>query len=281
MLFPHEKYLTYLLSKQWTDAQIFAECELLGLDVPSEEDLAKRRERFPEIPLGWTPRLNKYDLEMARWLRDLGVLALWHNTPLVQGAREILTSFRIRRAVETVLLLNPDVSAGRSLLKQLPHVRVPSASVLSVYRDTYWNFECMSPRQAFSYITHHGDNRPELHYALNGQERSALGAVGIMADLPRPEQVLDEALDLSLQLAERARRNVDEQPDSGTIRMLTGLGPLLEARAKQRGAADALKDKARAFKLSRPQIPYIPSIDDIQGADLEETDAADIAGDAG
>ncbi len=281
MLFPHEKYLTFLLSKQWTDAQIAAECDLLGLDVPSEEEMVRRRKAFPDIPLGWTPRLNKYDLEMARWLRDLGVLSLWHDTPLVRSARAILTSFRIRRAVETVLLLNPDVSVGRSLLKQLPNVSAPSAAALAVYRDTYWDFEGMSPRQAFAYITQHGDNRPELHYALHGQERSALGAVGIMAPLPKPDQVLDEALDLSLQLAERARRNVDQQPDSGTIRMLTGLGPLLEAREKQRGATEGLRDKARAFRLARPQIPYIPSIDDIQGGDLEEHHAADVTGDAG
>lgn len=282
MLYPHEKYLKYLLSKQWTDAQIRAECESLGLDLPTEDELVARRDAFPEYPLSWTPVLNRYDLEFARWLRELEVLRLWHDTALVRSAKDILTSFRLRRAVEVVLLLNPDPAETRALLKQVKNVRVPSAAVLTAYRDIYWNFEVMSPRQAFSYITQHGDNRPELHFALHGQERSALGAVGIMADLPAPEDALDEALDLSLQLAERARRQVDRMPDAGTIRLMGGLGKLLEARDKQRGGAGAdMREKARTFKLGRAHIPAIPSIDDIQGGDLEELDAADIAGDAG
>jgi hypothetical protein len=279
--YPHETYVTYLLSKQRTDAQLAAECEQMGLDVLPDDEVARRRAAFPSYPSSWRPQLNRHDLTFARWLRDLGVLALWQEAPAVQGAREVLTSVRLRRAAEALLILIPDTREIRRLLTQIKYVRPPSEAVLETYRATFWDFSKMSPRQAAAYVTKHGDNRPELHYALAGQERSALGAVGIMADLPRPESALDEALDLTLQMAERARRNVDDMPSSGTISLLGGLGRLLEARERQqRAGGGGMKDRARAFKLANAHIPSIPSIDDIQAGDLEVRDV-NAVGDAG
>lgn len=268
MRYPHERYLRYLISRRQNEYEIAAKCTELGLVVPASGDLEALTRGLGDIPRGWAPLLEHAPIEFARWLRDKGLLVFWKASPVREEALSLLKSIHLRQAIEGVLVLDPsEVKCRDELLLTFPPAALPSLPALALYRDFFWSYGDMSPRDAFEFTAKHCADRAEVYFGLTRDMASTYGVLGLRR---RVEETTfhDDLIAYAHQQLQRASREGDVlegKKQAGLASIINAAQKSLETRRELLGETDSsLVEKARTFKLARPAIPPLLCIDDIQ-----------------
>lgn len=288
MRYPHERYIRYLLSRRLNEYEVVAKCAEVGLVTPRPEDLQALELGLGPVPASWAPVLEVASVEFARWLRDKGVLDLWRAGPARDDAFRLLTNIHVRRAVEGVLLVDPDERSCRaSLALTFAERELPSAQGIAVFRDFFWAFGTMTPKDAFDFAAEHQKDRAEVYYGLTRDAESTYGVLGLKRKVEE-STFHDDLIAYAHQQLRRAAREGDVlegKKQAGLAALLNAAQKSIESRSKLAGTADeGLMTKARAFKLARPSILPLRSIDDIQppsGGQDAAVPGSDVAGAGG
>lgn len=134
MRLPYEYWLKYLLvSAQSTTEQIAQLCELHQLPVPEDAYLTRLRGE-----LG-----GRRHITDAPTLRRLKIKALATSEPDAVAARELLSEYRIRPALE-LLIISGMSDSDVSYYAEFILKRVIPVNVVAMYRHYFWNPSLLS-----------------------------------------------------------------------------------------------------------------------------------------
>lgn len=277
MEFPHRPYIRYLISRRLASFEIMAACEAKLLLPPTDDQLRDMARDLGTMPASWSGRFETASVEFRRWLRDRRLTELWRHGPDQAAAERLLTSGDLRKAIEQLTLMYGDLARVHPALVQKFGERVaPSLDVLTRYRDSFWDIGSMTRQGVFDFLS--AVDQKDYDPAARGEVALVYGQLGLRQRV-EAEDLFDGIIALANQQVEAARRS----PGLLDGNKLLGLSALArqaidatERRAEIHTiggqAAEDVKKSAIAFKLGRPRLTAIRSIEEVDQVPVEEED---------
>ena len=276
-VFPHKKFLRYLISKKMTHFEVAAFCKDRGMLAPSESDLQIITDELGEFSTHWQSNLRGAKPQFRNWLGRNKLLDAWRQTADFIEASAFLYKVSARKDFEALYLIRGDVVQAREeLLVKYPPGFVPSEEALNLYVDYYWDLGSLKYNEIVDYLEEYQAGR-DLLPAVDGDLTTTYARLGLRQKIEE-EEFYDNLIALANQQIQRLRKS-DELNGS----MLMGIAALSrqagdaiinrrELHASSAPTVDAIRQQATAFfrvKMARQED--IVSIDEINNViDVEE-----------
>lgn len=269
-VFPHRRYVKYLLSKKLTAFEITAICTDRGLLRPTSDDLQALSDELGEFPQSWQAQLRGAKPQFRNWLNRRGLSAAWKRTSDFDEAESFLYKVSARKDFEALYLIRGDISQAREeMLVKYPAGFVPSVEALSLFVDYYWDLGALKYDEIVDYLGRH-QNREDLMPAVEGDLATTYARLGLRQKIEE-EEFYDNLIALANQQVQALRRTGDLNGS-----MLMGIAALsrqaadaIESRrelhASSAPTVDAIRQKAADFfRVKMASQPEIISIDDLK-----------------
>lgn len=148
---PHELYISLMIIRDWTDADIFEELELLGLEKPEEIALKQLRSVVPVLKLRQFKRTQALMSWADSYNLDHALLNI--DTSRVQTARAICFHSKIKHMLE-LCLLHWQMSWEDILENLQLNVSFKGLNdrVIQDYSALFWSFDRMSNPDRMAYF---------------------------------------------------------------------------------------------------------------------------------
>lgn len=274
-VFPHRRYVKYLLSKKLTPFEITALCTDKGVLPPSPEDLQTLSDELGEFPSSWQASLQGAKPQFRNWLNRRGLISAWRRTDDFEEAASFLYKVSARKDFEALYLIRGDVTQARDeLLVKYPSSFVPSVEALEVFVDYYWDLGALKYDEIVSYLKKSQD-KEDLLPAIDGDLTTTYARLGLRQKIEE-EEFYDNLIALANQQIQ-ALRKVGDLNGS----MLMGIAALsrqasdaIESRrdlhASSAPTVDAVRQKAADFfRVRMTSQSEIISIDDLESDEDE------------
>ena len=274
-VFPHRRYVKYLISKKLTPFEITALCNDKGMLPPTPEDLQTLSDELGEFPPTWQASLKGSKPQFRNWLNRKGIGAAWKRTEAFEEAASFLYKMSARKDFEALYLIRGDIVQARDeMLIKYPSSFVPSKEALEIFVDYYWDLGALKYDEIVDYLRRHQD-KEDLLPAIDGDLTTTYARLGLRQKIEE-EEFYDNLIALANQQIQ-ALRKVGDLNGS----MLMGIAALsrqasdaIESRrdlhASSAPTVDAIRQKAADFfRVKMTTQSEIISIDDLQ-TDVEE-----------
>jgi hypothetical protein len=141
---PAEFYMKYLLIQdpQVLDAQLLKKISDWGILSPDEKYLGFLRQRIPAPPPGFDP-LNFSDRPSMRYLREQGVYEIFHSTPGMNEAWDLMADPEKRLIVEQAILSRLDLKMLAQKLNKKNGWFLTEDGI-STFRHYFWNLKLLT-----------------------------------------------------------------------------------------------------------------------------------------
>ena len=280
MEYPYKTYLTYLVSKKFSDTEIREECLRLSLIPPNGSYISNLKTELGLIPKSWQATYNKRNEYFCRWLRKKNLLPFWKQTQEVQDATRFLYRVSVRRDFETLTLSMGTISEIRKtlLMKYDSHL-VPSDAVLEDYCRYYWDLTRLSNNEMVAFLSRY-HNREANVACIEGDINTAYAHANIPQDI-EAESFYNNFIAMANQQISLIRRSSANEPLTGTAMMgVAALGrqaiEAIKSREEVRSSGrvevlDTIREQAHAFQMRTIESGDIITIDDIVEDEQEGT----------
>lgn len=269
-VFPHRRFVKYLLSKKMTSFEITAVCTDRGLLCPTAEDLQTLSSELGDFPSSWQSSLRGAKHTFRNWLNRRELYEAWKRSPAFEEAETFLFKVSARKDFEALYLIRGDVSQAREeLLVKYPAGFIPSVEALGLFVDYYWDLGALKYDEIIDYLQQHQD-REDLMPAIGGDLTTTYARLGLRQKIEE-EEFYDNLIALANQQIQVLRRTPDLNGS-----MLMGIAALsrqaadaIESRrelhASSAPSVDAIRQKAADFfRVKMASQPEIISIDDLR-----------------
>ena len=244
-VYPHKRFLSYLVSKKMTPFEIAAFCNDRRLIAPSTDDIQAVAEDLGEFPSCWQSDLKRAKPKFKNWLNRRGLMAAWRQTDEFSEAVTFLYKASARKDFEALYLIRGDIQQARDeLLVKYPPSFVPSEEVLGVYVDYFWDLGSLKYNEIVEFLEKsYGSD--EILPAVDGDLTTTYARLGLRQKIEE-EEFYDNLIALANQQIQRLRKTDDLNGS-----MLMGIAAL------SRQAADAIENRRELHASSAPTVDAI------------------------
>jgi hypothetical protein len=244
-VFPHKKFILYLLSKKMTPFEIAAFCHDRAMLAPSDDDLQDISAELGEIPAHWQSTTRGAKPQFRNWLGRKKLLDAWRQTDFFIEASAFLYKVSARKDFEALYLIRGDiVQAREELLIKYPPAFVPAVEALNLYVDYYWDLGALKYNEIVDYLEEYQAGK-DLLPAVDGDLTTTYARLGLRQKIEE-EEFYDNLIALANQQIQRLRKS-DELNGS----MLMGIAAL------SRQASDAILNRKELHASSTPTVDVI------------------------
>jgi len=187
MMFPHDRYLTYLVVLGLSDEEISRLLEMDGLVVPDEAEFSRLRYELADRPQPFKP-FDPEDEATMEWLQSQHLLGLLRGKDSSTEAFRILRSPVLRHPIEMLLLGGHSTS---TVLQFLQERRLPKASGrgVAVYGNYFWNVPGLDLAEWAMFLDRYsvGDSFQTI---LSAEPDKVIAMADVFVERMKPEQVV-------------------------------------------------------------------------------------------
>lgn len=244
-VFPHKKYLSYLISKKLTSFEITALCTDKGILPPTADDIQAVAADLGPFPPSWQGSLAKAKPQFRNWLSRKGIMTAWRSTDEFSEASSFLYKASARKDFEALYLIRGDVTQAREeLLVKYPAGFIPSIDSLKVFVEYYWDLGSLKYNEIVEFLAASQD-REDLLPAVEGDLSTAYARLGLRQKIEE-EEFYDNLIALANQQIQSLRKSGDLNGS-----MLLGISAL------SRQAADAIQNRKELHASTAPTVDAI------------------------
>lgn len=185
---PHDRYVTYLLSRR--ESEVSSRLEELDLPPLPASELQERKRKL-WYPERWTQTLLRSNLPMRRWLSELGVLRAWENPHLLRKALQLLRMPAVRREIEVGVIRGLAFDALRQSILTLSGEEL-TPDLLQLYTSLFWDLHQVEGRDWRYYFAQRNSREIEealdwerSHWSRRIDDGAALSNLDYLGDITR------------------------------------------------------------------------------------------------
>lgn len=273
MLYAHDHYIRYLLSKRLVEDDIRAKCMSMGLLVPDDNHLRRILVSMPNPPSAWAPTFSAKNVALRRWLKKLGVEAMWRYGAEAREAIRFLAKSSPREDFQALRLLGMGVDDCHvELVAKYGDKTVPSVASLELFCDYFWSFDGFEPSEVQEFLSLLVERD---HYlpAMQGDIAASYARLGLKQRVETEELYL-EVMAAGLAAARRLRKSMDTVGGAaaGGLSSVIAAGlkaaEMYEDHRKATQGAKSLRQEGMDFVLQVRHDTGMLHLDDLQRLDV-------------
>jgi hypothetical protein len=245
-VFPHKKYLLFLISKGMTHFEICAFCNDRHLATPTEKDFQDLSAELGEFPKTWQAEIKGIKVSFRRWLKKQGLFDAWKNSAEFEDAHMFVYKDAARKDFEALYMTRGNVIQARDelLIKYLPHF-IPSTDAMKLYVEYFWDLGALSYKEILDFVSASRENW-HLQDAVGGDLTGTYARLGLRQKI-QEDEFYDNLIALANQQVTRLRTSHDDMNGS----------TLMGISALSRQAMDAIQGRRELLESSTPTVDLI------------------------
>ena len=261
MKHPAEYFIKYLIIRHpdWEDAQIMKHVQDWGFLTPDDKYLPFLRQTLPAVPEDFDP-IDLMHRPSQIYLRKLGILELFRNTPAVQEAWDVLSRPEQRLVVEQVILSGLDLKVTAQRVNKR-HGWFLTEEGLTAFRHFFWNTKLLTFDEWGRFLFGRSALYERHMALLQGDQRVALHHLRIDQGI-ESKIMIQRAQEIAYFTMEEVDLKPGTAPDK--VKAISVLAKAVVECHEALSTSDmALKDVLKQFERFRVEHPH-PSPQDIR-----------------
>lgn len=245
-VFPHKKYLLFLISKGMTHFEICAFCNDRHLTTPTEKDFQDLSAELGEFPKTWQADFKGAKQGFRRWLKKHDLVDAWKNSPEFEDAHMFVYKDSARKDFEAIYMTRGNILESREelLVKYQAHF-IPSTAAMELYVKYFWNLGSLNYKEILDYVEGNRNAR-HLSDAVDGDLTGTYARLGLRQKI-QEDEFYDNLIALANQQVQRLRTSRDDMNGN----------TLMGISALSRQAMEAIQGRRELLESSTPTVDLI------------------------